>query len=135
MTSPGPAKTGPALNDMTIFAGVLILIAGLLHLMAAIAAIAKRDLFVLTEDQVFQVNVSVWGWVHLVIAVLIIVAGIGIVSGQTWGYWGGIVMASISLMDNFLFAPMYPFWSLVIIAIDVLIIWALARELGSPAAQ
>ncbi|MFX0575198.1 DUF7144 family membrane protein [Nocardia nepalensis] len=130
MTSPGPTKTGPALNDMTIFAGVLILIAGVMHLLAAIAAIAKRDFFVLTEDQVFQVNVSAWGWVHLVIAVLIIAAGIGIVTGQTWGYLAGIVMASISILDNFLFAPMYPFWSLVIIAIDVLIIWALARQLG-----
>ncbi|MGY4103683.1 DUF7144 family membrane protein [Nocardia sp. R16R-3T] len=135
MTSLGPTRTGPALNDMTIFAGVLILINGILHLLAAIAAIAKRDFFVLTEDQVFQVNVSVWGWVHLVIAVLIITAGIGIVTGRTWGYWAGIVMASISLMDNFLFAPMYPFWSLVIIAIDVLIIWALARQLGSKVAQ
>ncbi|WP_062985010.1 DUF7144 family membrane protein [Nocardia anaemiae] len=131
MTSPGPTKTGPALNDMTIFAGVLLLITGLLHLLAAIAAIAKRDLFVLTEDQVFQVNVSAWGWVHLVIAVLIIIAGIGIVTGQTWAYLAGIVMASVSLLDNFLFAPMYPFWSLVMIALDVLVIWALARQIGA----
>ncbi len=131
MTSPGPTKTRPALNDMTIFAGVLILINGVLHLLAAIAAIAKRDLFVLTEDQVFQVNVSVWGWVHLAIAVLIIIAGIGILTGQTWGYLAGIVMASISLLDNFLFAPMYPVWSLVMIALDVLIIWALARQISA----
>ncbi|MFI6774107.1 hypothetical protein [Nocardia sp. NPDC050412] len=131
MTSPGPTKTGPVLNDMTIFAGVLILITGALHLLTAVAAIAKRDFFVLTEDQVFQVNVSAWGWVHLVIAVLIIIAGIGIVTGQTWGYLAGIVMASISLLDNFLFAPMYPFWSLVMIALDVLVIWALARQIGA----
>ncbi|WP_330249613.1 hypothetical protein OG874_25230 [Nocardia sp. NBC_00565] len=131
MTSPGTTKTGPVLNDMTIFAGVLILITGVLHLLAAIAAIAKRDFFVLTEDQVFQVNVSTWGWVHLVIAVLIIIAGIGIVTGQTWGFLAGIMMASISLVDNFLFAPIYPFWSLVMIALDVLIIWALARQIGS----
>jgi len=131
MTSPGPTATGPVLNDMTIFAGVLILITGILHLFAAIAAIAERSFFVLTEDQVFQVNVSTWGWIHLVIAVLIIVAGIAIVTGQTWGYLAGIVMASISLLDNFLFAPIYPFWSLVMIALDVLIIWALARQIAS----
>ncbi|WP_433201380.1 DUF7144 family membrane protein [Nocardia sp. CA-107356] len=131
MTSSGPAKTGPALNDMTIFAGVLILITGILHLLAAVAAIGKRNFFVLTEDQVFQVNVATWGWVHLIIAVLIIIAGIAIVTGQKWGYLAGIVMASISLLDNFVFAPIYPFWSLVMIALDVVIIWALARQIAS----
>jgi hypothetical protein len=131
MTSPGSIPTRPALNDMTIFAGVLILITGLLHLLAAIAAIAGRDIFVVTEDQVFLVDVSTWGWVHLVIAVLILIAGIGVVTARSWGYLAGIVMASISILDNFLFASIYPFWALVIIAIDVLVIWALARKLSS----
>lgn len=128
MTSPGPARTGPVLNDMTIFAGVLILIAGLLHLLSAIAAIAGRDIFVVTKDQVFLVDVATWGWIHLAIAALILIAGFGIVTGKTWGYLAGIVMAAISILDNFLFAPIYPFWSLVIIAIDILVIWALARQ-------
>ncbi|MFI6041306.1 hypothetical protein ACIA8C_06705 [Nocardia sp. NPDC051321] len=128
LTSPGPARPGPVLNDMTIFAGVLILITGLLHLLSAIAAIAGRDIFVVTKDQVFLVDVSAWGWIHLVIAVLMLIAGFGIVTGKTWGYLAGIVMAAISILDNFLFAPIYPFWALVIIAIDILVIWALARQ-------
>ncbi|WP_225724554.1 MULTISPECIES: hypothetical protein [unclassified Nocardia] len=131
MTSPGPVRTGPVLNDMTIFAGVLILITGILHLLTAIAAIAKRDIFVVTEDQVFLLNVSTWGWVHLVIAVLVIVAGVGIVTGKSWGYLAGIVMAAVSILDNFLFAPIYPFWALVMIAIDILVIWALARQIAA----
>jgi hypothetical protein len=65
-----------------------------------------------------------------VIAVLMVIAGIGVVTGRSWGYLAGIVMASISILDNFLFASIYPFWALVIIAIDVLVIWALARQLG-----
>lgn len=131
MTVPGPTKTTPALTDMTIFAGVLILIAGLLHLLTAIAAIAGRDIFVVSEDQVFLIDVSAWGWIHLVIAVLIIIAGIGIVTGKTWGYLAGIVLAAVSILDNFLFAPIYPFWALVIIAIDILVIWALSRQLAA----
>ncbi|MFG1795710.1 hypothetical protein [Nocardia altamirensis] len=131
MTSPGPTKTGPVISDMTIFAGVLILLTGLLHLLTAIAAIAGRDIFVVSEDQVFLIDVSTWGWIHVVIAVLILVAGFGIVTGKTWGYLAGIVMAVLSILDNFLFAPIYPFWSLVIIAIDVLVIWALARQLAA----
>ncbi|MEV6427363.1 hypothetical protein [Nocardia sp. NPDC051463] len=131
MTSPVSTPTRPALNDMTIFAGVLILITGVLHLLTAIAAIAGRDIFVVTQDQVFLVDVSAWGWIHLVIAALIVIAGFGIITGKTWGYLAGIVMASLSILDNFLFAPIYPFWALVIIAIDILVIWALARQLGA----
>lgn len=131
MTSPGPTRSGPALNDMTIFAGVLILIAGILHLFSAIAAIAGRNIFVVTEDQVFLIDVTAWGWIHLVIAVLAIAAGVAVVMGQTWGYVAGIVMASVSILDNFLFAPIYPFWALVLIAIDILVIWALARQLST----
>ncbi|WP_406231894.1 hypothetical protein [Nocardia sp. NBC_01009] len=131
MTSPASTPIRPVLNDMTIFAGTLILITGLLHLLTAIAAIAGRGIFVVTEDQVFLVDVSTWGWVHLVIAALIIVAGVGVVTGKTWGYLAGIGMASVSILDNFLFAPIYPFWALVIIAIDILVIWALARQLGA----
>ncbi|MGO4612653.1 hypothetical protein AB4305_11785 [Nocardia sp. 2YAB30] len=130
MTSPGPISTRPVLSDMTIFAGVLILVAGVLHLLTAIAAIAGRDIFVVTEDQVFLVDVTAWGWVHLVISVLFVGAGVGIVTGKTWSYLAGIVMAAISILDNFLFAPIYPFWALVMIAIDVLVIWALARQLA-----
>ncbi|MFI9509797.1 hypothetical protein [Nocardia sp. NPDC052566] len=131
MTSPGPTRQGPALNDMTIFAGVLILITGILHLLTAIAAIAGRDIFVVTEDQVFLVDVTAWGWIHLVIAILVVIAGVGVVTGKTWGYVMGIVMAAISILDNFLFAPIYPFWALVMIAIDILVIWALARQLAA----
>ncbi|WP_327120328.1 hypothetical protein OHB12_16065 [Nocardia sp. NBC_01730] len=130
MTSHGPISTRPVLSDMTIFAGVLILVAGVLHLLTAIAAIAGRDIFVVTEDQVFLVDVTAWGWVHLVIAVLFVGAGVGIVTGKTWGYLAGIVMAAISILDNFVFASIYPFWALVMIAIDVLVIWALARQLA-----
>ncbi|MEU4341610.1 hypothetical protein AB0H00_10105 [Nocardia sp. NPDC023852] len=130
MTSPGPISTRPVLSDMTIFAGVLILVAGVLHLLTAIAAIAGRAIFVVTEDQVFLIDVAAWGWLHLVIAVLFVGAGAGIVTGKTWGYLSGIVMAAISILDNFLFASIYPFWALVMIAIDVLVIWALARQLA-----
>ncbi|MEV6321119.1 hypothetical protein AB0M45_07945 [Nocardia sp. NPDC051787] len=129
MTS--PISTRPVLGDMTIFAGVLILVAGVLHLLTAIAAIAGRDVFVVTEDQVFLIDVTAWGWIHLVIGVLVVTAGIGIVTGKTWGYLAGIVLAAISILDNFLFVSIYPFWALVLIAIDVLVIWALARQLAA----
>ncbi|MBF6202769.1 hypothetical protein IU483_01390 [Streptomyces gardneri] len=129
MTS--PIATRPVLSDMTIFAGVLILVAGVLHLLTAMAAIGGRDVFLVTEDQVFLVDVATWGWIHVTIGVLAVCAALGVVSGRTWGFLAGIGLAAISILDNFLFVSIYPFWALVLIAIDVLVIWALARQLAT----
>ncbi|MBF6218507.1 MULTISPECIES: DUF7144 family membrane protein [Nocardia] len=129
MTS--PITTRPVLGDMTIFAGVLILVAGVLHLLTAVAAISGREVFVVTEDQVFLVDVAAWGWIHLTIGVLVVIAGLGIVVGKPWAFLAGLVLAAISILDNFLFVSIYPFWALVLIAVDVLVIWALARQLAA----
>ncbi|WP_280261857.1 DUF7144 family membrane protein [Nocardia wallacei] len=131
MAVPGTARSGSSLSSWTIFSGVLLLIAGVMHLLTGIAAIAERAVFVVDEDEIFRISLTGWGWLHVVIAALLVIAGIGIVNGQTWGYLGGIVMAALSVLANFIFAPMYPFWALVIIAIDVLVIWALARQLST----
>ncbi|UGT66021.1 hypothetical protein LTT66_22215 [Nocardia gipuzkoensis] len=129
MTS--PITTRPVLGDMTIFAGVLILVAGVLHLLTAVAAISGREVFVVTEDQVFLVDVAAWGWIHLTIGVLVVIAGLGIVVGKPWAFLAGLVLAALSILDNFLFVSIYPFWALVLIAVDVLVIWALARQLAA----
>jgi len=126
-----PTRSGTSLSSGTLFAGVLILIVGVMHLLTGIAAIAKRDLFVIDSDEIFRIDLTAWGWVHVVIAALIIVAGIGIVSGKAWGFLSGIGFAALSILANFVFAPLYPFWSLVIIAVDVLVIWALAKQIAA----
>ncbi len=123
-------RTGASSSSWTLFAGVLILIAGVMHLLTGIAAIAQRDVFVIDSDEIFRINLTAWGWIHVVIAALIIIAGIGIVTGKAWGYLTGIALAAVSVLANFIFAPMYPFWSLVIIAVDILVIWALAARAG-----
>ncbi|WP_216897638.1 DUF7144 family membrane protein [Nocardia alni] len=130
MAVPTTTRTGASSTSWTLFAGVLILIAGVMHLLTGIAAIAKRDVFVVDADEIFRINLTAWGWIHVVIAALIIIAGIGIVTGKAWGYLTGIVFAAVSVLANFAFASMYPFWSLVIIAVDILVIWALAKQLA-----
>jgi len=130
-TSPTTTRSGTSLNAGTLFAGVLMLIVGVMHLLTGIAAIAKRDLFIVNSDEIFRISLVGWGWVHVVIAALIIIAGLAIVSGRAWGYATGIGFATLSILANFVFAPLYPFWSLVIIAVDVLIIWALAKQLAT----
>jgi hypothetical protein len=81
--------------------------------------------FVTTQGYLYEFDVTGWGWIHLILGILVGGAGIGIIQGATWGRVVGMAVAGISLLANFLFIPHYPVWSILIIALDVLIIWAL----------
>jgi hypothetical protein len=124
-TAPG----GPSATFATgfaMFAGVLMILAGLWSVLAGIAAILNDDVFVTTPAYVYSFDITGWGWIHLVLGVLVALAGIGVVQGATWGVVVGIVLASLSALVNFAFIPYYPVWSVLIIALDVVVIWGLA---------
>ena len=108
-----------------MFAGILMVIAGLWGLILGISAILNDKVFVTTQGYVYEFDLTAWGWVHLILGVLVGGAGVGIIQGATWGRVVGIVVAGLSVLVNFPFIPHYPVWSILIIALDVLIIWAL----------
>ena len=112
-------------TGFAMFAGILMIIVGLWGLIVGISAILNDKVFVTTQGYVYEFDVTGWGWVHLILGVLVGGAGFGIIQGATWGRVVGIVVAGLSLIANFLFIPHYPVWSILIIALDVLIIWAL----------
>ena len=91
-----------------------------------IAALLNDKIYVSTPEYLYAYDLTTWGWIHLLLGVLIGLAGLAVLRGQTWGRFTGMVMAGLSLVANFLFIPHYPFWSILIIALDVAIIWALA---------
>jgi hypothetical protein len=108
-----------------MFAAVLMVLSGLLNLLQGIAAIAKDDVFVTTGDYVFRFNLTGWGWVHLLLGIVILLAGIALFTGAVWARVVGVALAGLGLVSNFLWLPYHPFWSIVLIAMDVLVIWAL----------
>jgi len=108
-----------------MFAAILMIIAGLWGIIVGISAILNDKVFVTTQGYVYEFDITVWGWLHLIIGILVGGAGIGIIQGATWGRAVGIAVASLRLLANFLFIPHYPIWSIAIIVLDVLIIWAL----------
>ncbi len=71
-------------------------------------------------------NLTGWGWANLILGVVVVAVGACVLLGQTWARVTGIVLAVISAVGSFLFLPYYPLWSIIVIAIDVFIIWALA---------
>jgi hypothetical protein len=78
----------------------------------------------------FEFDVTAWGWIHLLLGLVGLGTGIGILVGQTWARILGVFIAGVSTVSNFMFMPYYPFWSLAVIALDVLVIWALCSQIA-----
>jgi hypothetical protein len=116
-----------------VFAAVLMIMSGVFQALEGLAAIFENEFYVAARNYLYEVDVSAWGWIHLILGVVIALAGFGVLSGATWARVVGITLAVLSAIANFLFIPYYPFWSLLIIALDVFVIWALAVHGGKMA--
>ena len=110
-----------------IFAGVMMIIIGAFQSIAGLAAIIEDDLFVVGKDYIFELDTTAWGWVHLALGIVILIAGFALFSGKVWAGTFAIILATLSAVANFFYIPHYPFWSILIIALDVWVIWALTR--------
>jgi hypothetical protein len=135
--APGPTAPGqqPALfaTGFAMFAGILMIISGLWSLLAGFAAIVNDEVYLRTPEYVYSFDITGWGWIHLILGAVVAAAGVGVVRGATWAVVIGITLASLSALVNFAFIPHYPVWSILIIALDVAIIWALATYRREPA--
>lgn len=114
-----------------MFAGIMLLIAGVLNVIYGIAAVGNSKFFV-HETQYILSGLNTWGWVTIVLGALEIIAAFSIWSGGGFGRWFGIFVAGLSAIGALLSMPAYPFWSLAIFAIDILIIYGLAAYGGRP---
>jgi hypothetical protein len=120
-------RSGMAVG-FTIFAGVMMIMVGVFQALWGLAAIIKDQFFVVTPNYAYNVDVTTWGWIHLVVAAIIVLAGFGLFSGAVWARTVGVTLAVLSAIANFLTIPYYPLWSIMIIALDVFVIWALTAH-------
>jgi hypothetical protein len=111
----------------TVFAGVIMLLVGVFHAIAGLVAILDDQFFVVSQNYTFEFDITSWGWIHLIAGVIVVLAGIYVFSGATWARVVGIALAVLSAVANFFFIPYYPFWSLLMIALAVFVIWSLSR--------
>jgi hypothetical protein len=114
-----------------IFAGAALLVVGIFQFLEGVAAAAKDDVFVTTTNYVFEFDLTTWGWIHIVLGIVVAVVGGAILAGQRWSLVAGIVVAMVSALLNFVWLPYYPAWAILIIAFDIAVIWALSTMLGS----
>jgi hypothetical protein len=80
-----------------------------------------------TKNYTFDLDVTAWGWIHLLLGIVVALSGFALLAGRAWAAVVAIVLAVISAVANFFFIPYYPFWSLLVIGLDIWVIWALTR--------
>lgn len=107
------------------FASFMMMLVGILHGIAGLAAIFKNQFFVVTEQSLLVFNFKTWGWVSLILGIVIFMAGLELLRGAMWARVVAIVLAIISFVANMSFFNAYPWWSLVVMTVDVLVIYAL----------
>ncbi|AUH67889.1 MULTISPECIES: DUF7144 family membrane protein [Gordonia] len=120
-----PVRQGLA-GGATFAAAILLFVAGLLGLFQGISAVVNDDLIVVGPQYVYQFDTTAWGWIHIVVGVLAMIIAIGMFTGAVWARVAAIVIASLSIIANFLWLPYYPWWSILLIALDLVVIWAVA---------
>lgn len=119
------AKDSWALG-IAVFAGILMMAIGMFQIIAGFAALLNDEFYRITPHYVFKLDTTAWGWVHLLMGIVVAFAGYAIFAGKTWARGVGIAVAGLSATANFLVIPRFPVWSLLMIALDVAVIWALA---------
>jgi hypothetical protein len=120
-----PTASGVAAGFI-LFAVIMMIMIGVFQALAGLVAILNNALYVATDTYPFGLNTPTWGWIDLIVGLLVAGAGWAVFSGRTWGRIVGIILAALSAVANFLFIPYYPFWAILIIVLDVFVIWALA---------
>jgi hypothetical protein len=98
---------------------------GFFQVLQGLAAIFKNDFFVVGSEYLYKVDVSTWGWIHLILGVIVFFAGFGLFSGAVWARTVGVILAVLAAIANFAWLPYQPVWSILIIALCIAVIWAL----------
>ncbi|WNI16085.1 DUF7144 family membrane protein [Actinacidiphila sp. ITFR-21] len=129
-THPGAGGgQGPWAAGGTLFAGTMLLFAGVLAVLEGIAGIARDVVYVRTRGSyTYEFDVRAWGWIHFALGIVAVLVGAGVLRGAGWARLTGILIAGLSMVANFIFLPYQPVWSVIMVAIDVFVIWALATH-------
>jgi uncharacterized membrane protein HdeD (DUF308 family) len=109
------------------FAGTMMILIGCFQAIAGIVAIANDNFYTIRAHYTFDLDTTGWGWIHLIIGILVLIAGFSLFARRPWAGITAVMLAGLSAVANFFFIPYYPFWSIVVIALDVWVIWALTR--------
>jgi uncharacterized membrane protein len=117
-----PATTGWA--GWIYFAAVIMVIAGFLGFIQGLIALVNDEWVVFTNHGDVYLDLTQWGWVHLIVGIVVVLAGFGLLTGNILARMAAVIVAGLSLIANFLWLPVYPVWAIIVITLDILVLWA-----------
>ena len=113
---------------LTTFAALMMIMIGFWHAIAGLVALFEDQFYVVGQEYVFQLDVTTWGWVHLILGIVVGLAGVALFSGATWARTIGVILAVVSAVAAFAWLPYYPIWGGLIAASAIFVIWALTAH-------
>lgn len=117
------------------FAGLMMSLVGTFQALAGLVALFKDDVYVAGANNLWILDYTSWGWTHLLIGLVVLFAGLAVLSGKAWGRFVGVLLASAGAIVNFAFIPVYPIWSILIVIMYILVIYALLVHGGEAAEE
>lgn len=127
-TGTRPANYSSAAAGWAMFAGIMLIIYGVFDVIQGVVALVNDEFFVITQEYIFEFDVTTWGWIHIIGGVILIAAGGGIFGGSVLARTVGVIVAGVGIVWNFAWLPYYPIWSIIAIAFGVAVIWALTAH-------
>jgi hypothetical protein len=113
-------------TGLASFAGFMLILVGAFQFFEGLAAIIKDQYYVIGPNYAYNLDVTAWGWIHLIWGAIVVGAGFGVLAGKLWARLVGIVVATLAAIAQFFYIPYYPIWAVLIIALCIACIWALS---------
>jgi hypothetical protein len=118
-------RPSPVAAGWIAFAGIIMIIAGAFQMFAGLVALLDDEFYVTTPEYVLQLDTTAWGWIHMLIGIVLVAAGVGVYSGNVLARTVGVFVAAGSMLSVFIWLPWYPLWGFVVLFVDISVIWAL----------
>jgi len=116
-----------------VFAGTMMIIAGAFNIIQGLVAVAEDQFYAITPNTLVTFDLTQWGWIHLILGVILLLIGLALFKESMWAVIAGMIVVSINMITQFAFMSAYPVWSIVAIAVDLMVLWALIVHGGESA--
>ena len=116
-----------------VFAGTMMIISGSFNVIQSLVALADDEFYVKTNNALITFDLTQWGWIHLIMGILLVLIGLALFKESMWAVISGIIIVSINMISQFAFMTAYPVWSIVAIAVDLMVLWSLIVHGGESA--